>query len=313
MTPVHVYYSSSLLPDQATYRSFCLEGTGHFQVGDNVKSMFEFRTSASIPWFVASAHQLAKALELPLVNDLGYSKRYVRCLQLLFNLPLGCHCISGYWCVAPQIADVVNIMKDLIDYSGETGNGPMESLANFTCGARSLSGLHNMAMKTEWQQLQQQIMGPNLVKEHSLQGTAMPPSTSTSVASGSNSVSSTSTLTSGSTVAWLLHENSLNPQHENEMNNPSSSCAGIPFQIPPAVSSTTQPPAQLNPSSTFLSPTHSSSNNPPQFSYDILPSSATANHINSPNSAAEILLYSAKSKEANHESQNSFEKILREI
>jgi hypothetical protein len=32
--------------------------------------------------FVASARQLAKALEVPLVNDLGYTKRYVRCLQV---------------------------------------------------------------------------------------------------------------------------------------------------------------------------------------------------------------------------------------
>lgn len=50
--------------------------------------------------FVASARQLAKALEVPLVNDLGYTKRYVRCLQ---------------------ISKVVNSMKDLIDYSRETG------------------------------------------------------------------------------------------------------------------------------------------------------------------------------------------------
>ncbi|KAE8714313.1 Transcriptional corepressor SEUSS [Hibiscus syriacus] len=54
--------------------------------------------------FVASARQLAKALEVPLVNDLGYTKRYVRCLQ---------------------ISEVVNSMKDLIDYSRETRTGPM--------------------------------------------------------------------------------------------------------------------------------------------------------------------------------------------
>jgi len=36
--------------------------------------------------FVASARQLAKALEVPLVNDLGYTKRYVRCLQVMFYL-----------------------------------------------------------------------------------------------------------------------------------------------------------------------------------------------------------------------------------
>jgi hypothetical protein len=28
---------------------------------------------------------LAKALEVPLVNDLGYTKRYVRCLQVMFH------------------------------------------------------------------------------------------------------------------------------------------------------------------------------------------------------------------------------------
>lgn len=33
--------------------------------------------------FLASARQLAKALEVPLVNDLGYTKRYVRCLQVM--------------------------------------------------------------------------------------------------------------------------------------------------------------------------------------------------------------------------------------
>ena len=33
--------------------------------------------------FVASALQLAKTLEVPLVNDVGYTKRYVRCLQVL--------------------------------------------------------------------------------------------------------------------------------------------------------------------------------------------------------------------------------------
>lgn len=32
--------------------------------------------------FVTSARQLAKNLELPTVNDLGYTKRYVRCLQV---------------------------------------------------------------------------------------------------------------------------------------------------------------------------------------------------------------------------------------
>ncbi|XP_059299052.1 F-box/LRR-repeat protein 4-like isoform X2 [Lycium ferocissimum] len=37
---------------------------------------------AACPLFVASARQLAKALEVTLANDLGYTKRYVRCLQV---------------------------------------------------------------------------------------------------------------------------------------------------------------------------------------------------------------------------------------
>ena len=39
--------------------------------------------------FVGSARQLAKALEVPLVNDLGYTKRYVRCLQVMFDINIG--------------------------------------------------------------------------------------------------------------------------------------------------------------------------------------------------------------------------------
>jgi hypothetical protein len=53
---------------------------------------------------VASARQLARNLEVPTVNDLGYTKRYVRCLQ---------------------ISEVVNSMKDLIDFSGENRIGPI--------------------------------------------------------------------------------------------------------------------------------------------------------------------------------------------
>eukprot|EP00250_Pteridium_aquilinum_P003296 c13620_g1_i1 orf=702-3743(+) len=60
--------------------------------------------------FTATARQLASKLEAPSVNDLGFSKRYVRCLQ---------------------IAEVVNSMKDLISFEKKTGSGPIASLANF--------------------------------------------------------------------------------------------------------------------------------------------------------------------------------------
>ncbi|MCO5613148.1 hypothetical protein L7F22_067424 [Adiantum nelumboides] len=60
--------------------------------------------------FTATARQLASKLEAPSVNDLGFSKRYVRCLQ---------------------IAEVVNSMKDLISFERKTCSGPIASLANF--------------------------------------------------------------------------------------------------------------------------------------------------------------------------------------
>ncbi|XP_024520157.1 transcriptional corepressor SEUSS [Selaginella moellendorffii] len=60
--------------------------------------------------FTKAAKQLAVQLDAPMVNDLGFSKRYVRCLQ---------------------IAEVVNSMKDLISFERKTGLGPVESLKRF--------------------------------------------------------------------------------------------------------------------------------------------------------------------------------------
>ncbi|KAA8521978.1 hypothetical protein F0562_012708 [Nyssa sinensis] len=60
--------------------------------------------------FLTAGRQLARNLELILVNDLGFSKRYVRCLQ---------------------IAEVVNSMKDLMTFSHDKNMGPIESLKSY--------------------------------------------------------------------------------------------------------------------------------------------------------------------------------------
>uniref|UniRef100_A0A0C9QW91 TSA: Wollemia nobilis Ref_Wollemi_Transcript_4428_3641 transcribed RNA sequence n=1 Tax=Wollemia nobilis TaxID=56998 RepID=A0A0C9QW91_9CONI len=60
--------------------------------------------------FTGCAKQLKSKFDAPNVNDLGFSKRYVRCLQ---------------------IAEVVNSMKDLISFENKTHLGPIESLARF--------------------------------------------------------------------------------------------------------------------------------------------------------------------------------------
>ncbi|XVE58599.1 hypothetical protein DITRI_Ditri04bG0182500 [Diplodiscus trichospermus] len=59
---------------------------------------------------LTAGRQLVKSLELQSLNDLGFSKRYVRCLQ---------------------IAEVVNSMKDLIDFCRENKVGPIEGLKNY--------------------------------------------------------------------------------------------------------------------------------------------------------------------------------------
>ncbi|KAK6158112.1 hypothetical protein DH2020_005426 [Rehmannia glutinosa] len=61
--------------------------------------------------FVSAGDQLARNMETPLVNDLGYPKRFIRCLQ---------------------IAEVVDSMKDIMALSDETKTGPIECLDNYS-------------------------------------------------------------------------------------------------------------------------------------------------------------------------------------
>ncbi|KAI3944161.1 hypothetical protein MKW92_015013 [Papaver armeniacum] len=60
--------------------------------------------------FTGAWRQLGKVMELQSLNDLGFSKRYVRCLQ---------------------ISEVVSSMKDLIEFSRDNKIGPIDSLKNY--------------------------------------------------------------------------------------------------------------------------------------------------------------------------------------
>ncbi|KAF7131974.1 hypothetical protein RHSIM_Rhsim09G0196500 [Rhododendron simsii] len=71
---------------------------------------------------VTAGRQLARTLELQSLNDLGFSKRYVRCLQVsIFLLPN----------LSFQISEVVNSMKDLMDYCRDQKIGPIEGLKSY--------------------------------------------------------------------------------------------------------------------------------------------------------------------------------------
>ncbi|XP_017622913.1 transcriptional corepressor SEUSS-like [Gossypium arboreum] len=242
--------------------------------------------------FVASARQLAKALEVPLVNDLGYTKRYVRCLQ---------------------ISEVVNSMKDLIDYSRETKTGPMESLAKFPRRTSTSFGIQAQQPEEQLQQQQltpqQQTVAQNTSSQSSTQVSGMHLVANNGGANINNSLSAASASTSAVTVG-LLPQNSMNSRQQNSMNNASSPYGGNFVQIASPGSSSTIPQSQANPSP-FQSPTPSS-NNPTQVPHGTL---AATSHMNSANSPVNMpVQQTALSSEADpSESQSSVQKIIHEI
>ncbi|KAK9063221.1 hypothetical protein SSX86_017091 [Deinandra increscens subsp. villosa] len=76
--------------------------------GSDGVSQQDLQTNSNM--VVTAGRQLARSLELQSLNDLGFSKRYVRCLQ---------------------ISEVVNSMKDLMDFCRDTKSGPIEGLKTF--------------------------------------------------------------------------------------------------------------------------------------------------------------------------------------
>ncbi|CAN6166377.1 unnamed protein product [Urochloa humidicola] len=72
--------------------------------------------------FVTASRQLAKNLEHHTLNEHGLSKRYVRCLQ---------------------ISEVVNHMKDLIEFSHKNNLGPKESLNSYSKTVAKFQNMHD--------------------------------------------------------------------------------------------------------------------------------------------------------------------------
>ncbi|OMO97914.1 hypothetical protein COLO4_14267 [Corchorus olitorius] len=92
--------------------------------GSEGASQQDLQTNSNM--VLTAGRQLVKSLELQSLNDLGFSKRYVRCLQ---------------------IAEVVNSMKDLIDFCREHKVGPIDGLKNYP--------RHASAAKLQMQKMQE--------------------------------------------------------------------------------------------------------------------------------------------------------------
>ncbi|KAH7844996.1 hypothetical protein Vadar_034008 [Vaccinium darrowii] len=162
--------------------------------------------------FITSAHQLKKAMEVPFISDIGYTKKYVRCLQ---------------------ISDIINCMSDLIEFSRENGTGATESLGKFTQRKNSTSQLHVSGQQTQGQH--QLISGENIKNDHS----SAPSTSKQQLISGNNSTGdrnsvqlstsnyvrtvndshgATLTSTSATAVLGLPEQNCLNSRNDNQMN-----------------------------------------------------------------------------------------------
>ncbi|KAK4801535.1 hypothetical protein SAY86_022022 [Trapa natans] len=231
--------------------------------------------------FLTSARQLAKALEVPLVNELGYTKRYVRCLQ---------------------ISEVVNCMKDLIDYSKETGSGPMESLVNFPRSNSSGSSVFQNKPQQLDNQQQPTILSTSTATGTD-QGTAMQVDTSNSIAGEDNPINKGSTSASSGTIVGLIHQNSMNSRQQCQVGNaasPYGAASGVQIASPGS-STTTIPQNQPGPSP-FQSTPSSSGN----------PTPSSAGHMNSVTSPANMPLrrQGISSEADQNETQSSVQKIL---
>ncbi|KAM7491653.1 hypothetical protein LguiA_034574 [Lonicera macranthoides] len=99
--------------------------------GSDGVSQQDLQTNSNL--VVTAGRQLARSLELQSLNDLGFSKRYVRCLQ---------------------ISEVVNSMKDLMDFCRDKKAGPIEGLKNFP--------RHTSVVKLQQQKMQEMEQMANI-------------------------------------------------------------------------------------------------------------------------------------------------------
>ncbi|XP_073044009.1 probable transcriptional regulator SLK2 [Primulina eburnea] len=167
---------------------------------------------ANSAMIVTAGRQLARSLELQSLNDLGFSKRYVRCLQ---------------------IAEVVNSMKDLMGFCREQKVGAIEGLKNFPRRAilsnvqlqevERMGGLQDMPTDNNLMVLHAGINGVANNHPHMVGNRAL-------------SVSEQAALASTNYQNLLMRQNSINSIH-NSMQLEGSS----PFSISSQPSSSVTP------------------------------------------------------------------------
>ncbi|KAK9143518.1 hypothetical protein Syun_012918 [Stephania yunnanensis] len=178
---------------------------------------------ANCNMFLTAGRQLVRNLESQSLNDLGFSKRYVRCLQ---------------------ISEVVNSMKDLIDFSRDQTMGPIECLKSFPRQAAAAK----LQMQKMQEIEQQQAIAQGLTHDRAGMSKvmAMHPGLGAHINSNNQMVgtgvlnNSAQNAVALSNYQNLLRQNSMNSNPSMNQQEPSCSFNGsnqaqsVPFQGPPS-------------------------------------------------------------------------------
>lgn len=154
---------------------------------------------------VTAGRQLARTLELSSLNDLGFSKRYVRCLQ---------------------ISEVVNSMKDLMNFCQEPKAGPIDGLKNYPRHAASANlqtpKMHEMEQLANIQGLMTYHPGLNVSMSNSnpqmaVRGGALnsPAQSTSTLANYQNILMRQNSMNSNSNSLQLERSSSFNNSNQN--------------------------------------------------------------------------------------------------
>ncbi|KAK9059650.1 hypothetical protein SSX86_020354 [Deinandra increscens subsp. villosa] len=154
---------------------------------------------------VTAGRQLGRSLELQSLNDLGFSKRYIRCLQ---------------------ISEVVNSMKDLMDFCRDTKTGPIDGLKSFL-RKTNVANMHKRKMH-EMEQVSGKLVSLNPGFNSSLVNNSCYMGNSGAPLSGSAQAA----LALSSYQNMLTRRNSMNSNSQQEASSSfnNSNENGYPFQ-----------------------------------------------------------------------------------
>lgn len=182
--------------------------------------------------FVSAGRQMMKNLELQLLNEHGFSKRYVRCLQ---------------------ISEVVNSMKDLIEYSNKNKMGPIDSLKSFAAQKTTNLPAQNMQQDNTANQFMTVTGHPQtdhpstsmnkMPGMHSeVTNTPAPQQTNASAIALSNYQN----MLKSSMSSMGANRNALPPEISNVFNMPQNSMTGMTGMPGASLTGLMQQPSQVN-------------------------------------------------------------------